>query len=156
MNMTTAVAPEAPSETVVIHSRRDILRYLEDNPRNTPRVGILFAIAMTSVLADAYDLGSLSIGVSSMTQDLGLTATQIGFITSATALGALASALAGGIIADRTGRYKLFIICAVLLTVAPIGICLSVNFWMVLFFRVILGIAIGLDMPVAFSFMAEL
>lgn len=156
MNMTTAVAPEVPSETVVIHSRRDILRYLEDNPRNTPRVGILFAIAMTSVLADAYDLGSLSIGVSSMTQDLGLTATQIGFITSATALGALASALAGGIIADRTGRYKLFIICAVLLTVAPIGICLSVNFWMVLFFRVILGIAIGLDMPVAFSFMAEL
>ncbi|MGO3151028.1 MAG: MFS transporter [Galactobacter sp.] len=141
---------------VVIRNRRDILKYLEDNPRNTPRVGILFAIALTSVFADAYDLGSLSIGVASLTNDLGLTATQVGIITSSTAIGALVSALAGGMIADRTGRYRLFIICAVLLVIAPIGVALSVNFWMVLFFRVVLGIAVGLDIPVAFSFMAEL
>jgi MFS family permease len=141
---------------VVIRNRRDILKYLEDNPRNTPRVGILFAIALTSVFADAYDLGSLSIGVTSLTNDLGLTATQVGIITSSTAIGALVSALAGGMIADRTGRYRLFIICAILLVIAPIGVAVSVNFWMVLFFRIVLGIAVGLDMPVAFSFMAEL
>lgn len=141
---------------VVIRNRRDILKYLEDNPRNTPRAGILFAIALTSVFADAYDLGSLSIGVTSLTNDLGLTATQVGIVTSSTAIGALVSALAGGMIADRTGRYRLFIICAVLLVIAPIGVAVSVNFWMVLFFRIVLGIAVGLDMPVAFSFMAEL
>jgi MFS family permease len=108
------------------------------------------------VFADAYDLGSLSIGVTSLTNDLGLTATQVGIITSSTAIGALVSALAGGMIADRTGRYRLFIICAILLVIAPIGVAVSVNFWMVLFFRIVLGIAVGLDMPVAFSFMAEL
>lgn len=142
--------------TLVVHNRRDIIRYIEDNPRNTQRAGILFAIAMTSVFADAYDLGSLSIGVSSMAAELGLTPTQVGIVTSSTAVGALLSALAGGIIADRTGRYRLFVICAVLLVIAPLGIALSVNFWMILFFRVLLGIAVGLDIPVAFSFMAEL
>lgn len=159
MNMTSTAVKQNASperETIVVHNRRGILKYLEENPRNTPRVGILFAIAMTSVFADAYDLGSLSIGVTSMTNDLHLTATEVGFITASTALGALVSALTGGIIADRTGRYKLFIICAVLLTIAPIGVCLSMNFWMALFFRILLGIAVGLDMPVAFSFMAEL
>lgn len=142
--------------TLVIRNRGDLIRYIEDNPRNTHRAGILFAIAMTSVFADAYDLGSLSIGVSSMTAELGLTPTQVGIVTSSTAVGALASALAGGIIADRTGRYRLFIICAVLLVIAPLGVAFSVNFWMILFFRILLGIAIGLDIPVAFSFMAEL
>lgn len=152
----TYAAAGAAAETVHVRNRRDIVEFLTRNPRNTPRVGILFVIAMTSVFADSYDLGSLSIGVTSMTTDLALTSTEVGFITSATALGALVSALAGGIISDRTGRYRMFIICAVLLTIAPIGICLSVNFWMALGFRVLMGIAVGLDMPVAFSFMAEL
>ncbi|WLP89809.1 MFS transporter [Gordonia sp. NB41Y] len=136
--------------TLVVRNRRDIIRYIEDNPRNTQRAGILFAIAMTSVFADAYDLGSLSIGVSSMAAELGLTPTQVGIVTSSTAVGALLSALAGGIIADRTGRYRLFVICAVLLVIAPLGVALSVNFWMILFFRILLGIAVGLDIPVAF------
>lgn len=142
--------------SLVVRNRSDIIRYIEANPRNTHRAGILFAIAMTSVFADAYDLGSLSIGVSSMSAELGLTATQVGIVTSSTAVGALLSALAGGIIADRTGRYRLFIICAVLLVIAPLGVALSVNFWMILFFRTLLGVTVGLDLPVAFSFMAEL
>lgn len=143
-------------QEITVRSRADLLEFIAKNPRNTPRVGILFAIAMTSVFADAYDLGSLSIGVASMTADLGLTPLQVGIVTSSTAIGALVSALVGGIIADRTGRYRLFIICAVLLVIAPLGVALSVNFWMILFFRILLGIAIGLDIPVAFSFMAEL
>lgn len=141
---------------LIVRNRNDITSYLEKNQRNTPRTGALFAIAMTSVFADAYDLGSLSIGVNSMANELGLTPTQVGIATASTAFGALASALLGGIIADRTGRYRLFIVCAVILVVAPLGIALSVNFWMLLAFRILLGIAVGLDLPVAFSFMAEL
>lgn len=146
----------SPVAQIVVKNRQDLLNYIENNPRPTPRISILYLIVMTSVFADAYDLGALSIGVDSMQAELDLTATQTGTITSATAIGALASALLGGMIADRTGRYRLFIISGVMLVIAPLGIAFSPNFETVLFFRAIMGIAVGLDMPVAFSFMAEL
>lgn len=143
-------------DEVIIRNKNDIIRYIDDHPRTTRRVWILFAIAMTSVFADAYDFSSISIGLSSMVAELQLTATQTGLATSAMAVGALLSSLLGGVIADRTGRYRLFIICGVLLVIAPLGIAFAQNFTVLLVFRFILGIAVGLDFPVAFSFMAEL
>ncbi|KAB1654044.1 MFS transporter [Pseudoclavibacter chungangensis] len=143
-------------DEVIIRNKNDIIRYIDANPRTTKRIGILFAIAMTSVFADAYDFSSISIGLSSMTAELQLTPTQVGFATSAMAVGALLSSLLGGVIADRTGRYRLFVICGVLLVIAPLGIAFAQNFAVLLAFRFILGVAVGLDFPVAFSFMAEL
>lgn len=141
---------------IIVHNKKDIIDFINRNPKSPQRVSILYLIAMTSVFADAYDLGALSIGVDSLTSELNLTPAQVGVVTSATAIGALVSALAGGVIADRTGRYRLFIISGVLMVVAPLGIAFSPNFEVVLTFRALLGIAVGLDMPVAFSFMAEL
>lgn len=144
------------SATVVIRNKFDIINYVNDHPRSSRRIKILVFIALASVFGDAYDFSALGVGIHSLTAQLRLDAVEVGIATSAMAVGALASTLLGGFIADRTGRYRLFIVCSVLLVVAPIGQALSVNFAMLVFFRLLLGIAVGLDMPVAFSFMAEL
>lgn len=143
-------------ETVIIRNKFDIINYVNDHPRSTRRIKMLVFIALASIFGDAYDFSALGVGIHSLTAQLNLNSVEVGLATSIMAAGALASTLLGGFIADRTGRYKLFIICSVLLVVAPIGQALSVNFAMLAFFRLLLGIAVGLDMPVAFSFMAEL
>jgi putative MFS transporter len=141
---------------ITIHHRNDIIDYVNTHPRATKRVVILFITALASVFADSYDFSSMSIGLSTMTEDLGLGETQVGIATSVTALGALISSLLGGILADKTGRYRLFIICGVLLVVAPVGIALAQGFASLVFWRFVMGVAIGLDLPVALSFMAEI
>lgn len=144
------------SETVVIRNKFDIVNYVNDHPRSPRRIKILVFIALASVFGDAYDFSALGVGIHSLTDQLALTSVQVGVATSVMAAGALASTLIGGFIADRTGRYRLFVVCSVLLFIAPVGQALSVNFAMLVFFRLLLGVAVGLDMPVAFSFMAEL
>lgn len=143
-------------EPVVIHSRDDIVDYVNENPRATKRAILLFAIALTSIFADNYDFSSMSIGLSTLNADLNLSETQSGIAVAVTGVGALISSLAGGIIADKTGRYRLFIFCGFLLVAAPIGIALSQGFLSLVFWRFVMGVAIGLDLPVALSFMAEL
>ncbi|GAA4972104.1 MFS transporter [Pseudonocardia tropica] len=141
---------------VVIRSERDVIDFVQAHPTGSARTRILMLIALGSVFGDAYDLSSIGIGIASLRAEMQLTAVQVGMVTSITAVGALVSSLLGGYIADRTGRFKLFIISGVLLVLAPIGAAFAPSYEVLVLWRLVIGIAIGLDMPVAFSFMAEL
>lgn len=141
---------------LVVRSKRDIIDFVNTHPAGTRRTKILALIALGSIFADAYDFTSLGIGIDSLQSQFGLTTFQVSAVTTIMAIGALIGAFAGGYIADRTGRFKLFIIDGVLLVVAAIGAALAPNLGTLLVFRFLLGIGVGLDMPVAFSFIAEL
>ncbi|MUN56009.1 MFS transporter [Kocuria koreensis] len=141
---------------ITLHSRNDIIDYVNTHPRASKRVIILFITALASIFADNYDFSSMSVGLSTLTADFGLNETQTGIATSITGVGALISSLLGGILADKTGRYRLFIICGFLLVAAPLGIAFAQGFLSLLFWRFVMGVAVGLDLPVALSFMAEI
>lgn len=141
---------------ITLHGRNDIIDYVNTHPRASKRSIILFITALASIFADNYDFSSMSVGLSTLTEDLGLNETQAGIATSITGVGALISSLLGGILADKTGRYRLFIICGFLLVAAPLGIALAQGFLPLLFWRFVMGVAIGFDLPVALSFMAEI
>lgn len=116
---------------------------------------MLTTIALLSVFADGYDLGSLGLGISSLRAEFDLSAAQVGTVSALTAVGALVSSLLGGYISDRTGRFKLFVIVGVALVITPLGAAFAPNYETLAVFRFLMGVAIGLDIPVAFSFMAE-
>ncbi len=141
-------------QSLTVRSKRDVINFVNshDNPN---RGTIMVFIALGGIFVDAYDFTSLGIGVDSLREQLSLTPFQLGSVTAIMALGALVGALGGGYITDRLGRFKTFVIDLILLVFAAIGAALAWDLWSLLFFRFLLGVGVGMDFPVALSFIAE-
>ncbi|WP_019546540.1 MFS transporter [Streptomyces sulphureus] len=139
---------------LVIRSRRDITDFINRAP-GTARTTIFAVLGLVSVFTDAYDLGSLGIGIDQMAAEWDLSSFQVGSVSAVIAIGALLSTFLGGYLADRTGRFKVFVIASAILVVTPIGSALAPNFETMLVFRFLMGVGTGLDLPVAFSLMVE-
>src|SRR5829696_4120048 len=141
-------------ESLTVRSKRDIIDFVNshDNPN---RGKTMVFIALGGIYIDAYDFTSLGIGVDSLQAQLALSALELGSVTAIMAFGALLGAFGGGYLTDRLGRFKTFILDLILLVVAAIGTALSWDLWSLLFFRFLLGVGVGMDFPVALSFIAE-
>src|SRR5699024_2173378 len=64
-------------------------------------------------------------------------------------------ALFGGYLVDRFGRYRLFMADMVFFVVAALGCAVAPNEWVLIVFRFVMGIGVGLALPVAMAFLAE-
>src|SRR5699024_3726079 len=53
------------------------------------------------------------------------------------------------------GRYRLFMADMVFFVVAALGCAVAPNEWVLIVFRFVMGIGVGLDLPVAMAFLAE-
>jgi MFS transporter, putative metabolite transport protein len=141
-------------ESLTVRSKRDIIDFV--NSHSNPNRGrIMVYIALGGIFIDAYDFTSLGIGVDTLREQLSLTPFEVGSVTAIMALGALLGAFVGGYITDRLGRFKTFILDLICLVVAALGSALAWDLWSLLFFRFLLGFGVGMDFPVALSFIAE-
>ena len=97
-------------ETVTIRSVRDVIDFVNTRFMTSRRTKILVFLALGAIFVDAYDLTSLGIGVDSLREQLSLTPFQVGNVTAIMAFGALVGALVGGVLTDKFGRFKMFIV----------------------------------------------
>ena len=104
---------------------------------------------------DAYDFSSLAFGITAIKEQFGLSGFMTGLVNASIMVGAVIGALFGGYLVDRFGRYKLFMADMVFFVVAAIGCAVAPNEWVLIFFRFVMGIGVGLDLPVAMAFLAE-
>lgn len=141
-------------EELVIRSARDVSDFVDEHPgmRST---ALIVMIALGGVFVDAYDFTSLGIGVPTLQRTFGLSPFEVGSVTAMMAIGAFVGAIWGGKVTDKVGRYKMFLVDLVLLVASALGAAFSVNLPMLLIFRFLLGLGVGLDFPVALSFIAE-
>ncbi|MFC5447552.1 MFS transporter [Paenibacillus aestuarii] len=137
-----------------VRSRRDIVNFINANPVSRPGLKIIL-LALAGVFVDAYDFTSIGIGTAQLQQQFGLSAVQLGSLTAIMAVGSLLGAIFGGYYTDKFGRNKMFLIDLFLMVFAAFGAALSPNFATLVFFRLLMGIGVGLDIPVALSFIAE-
>ena len=140
--------------SLTVRSKRDIIDFVNSHD-NPGRGTIMVLIALGGIFIDAYDFTSLGIGIDSLQKQLSLSPFELGSVTAIMALGALFGALGGGYVTDRLGRFKTFIIDLICLVVAALGTALAPNLGWLLFFRFLLGVGVGMDFPVALSFIAE-
>ncbi|MFP3205841.1 MAG: MFS transporter [Metallosphaera yellowstonensis] len=141
--------------TKIINSRRELFELINRGDIKV-KLGLgTILLALGGTFVDAYDFGSIGIGVLQLTQVFHLTPFLVGTMTAAMAFGALVGALFGGRLIDRIGRYEMFVIDLILFVIGAIGAALSVNFPMLLFFRFLIGLGVGIDFPVALSLIAE-
>jgi hypothetical protein len=116
---------------------------------------IVVAIALGGVFLDAYDLGALAFGLKDVAREFSLTPAGTGFVASAITFGAIAGACLGGFLTDRIGRYRVFMADMFFFVVAALACAFAPNAWVLGGARFVMGLGVGIDLPVAMAFLAE-
>ena len=142
------------SDAVVIRSAKDVVALINSGVGKGPSFWILL-IALGGVLTDAYDLISFGIGVPQVTREFHLTPAQVGALSASLSFGAIFGAWFGGYFIDKIGRLRMFMLDLVFFVVSAIGAGLAPDALWLFAFRFLMGLGIGLDYPVALSFVAE-
>ena len=104
---------------------------------------------------DAYDLFIIGVASALITRDWDLSTGHLALL-NATMLGAACvGAMVFGRVADLIGRKRVYWLVAALMVVASIGSALSPSYWVLIGFRVVLGLGVGGDYPVSAVLMSE-
>ena len=90
-----------------------------------------------------YDTGVISGAILFINEEFGLTPFLEGLVVASLLLGAAVGAASAGPLSDRLGRRNIVIIAAILFTIGAVGAALAPNVTTLVFFRVVLGLAVG-------------
>ncbi|MDI9223001.1 sugar porter family MFS transporter [Pantoea sp. EA-12] len=111
--------------------------------RTEPFVKVIAMIATLGGLLFGYDTGVISGALLFMGDDLHLTPFTTGLVTSSLLFGAAFGALASGHFAAAAGRRKIILVLAIIFAMGAIGTALAPNVEWMIFFRLVLGVAVG-------------
>jgi sugar porter (SP) family MFS transporter len=114
------------------------------------------AIAAMAGLLFGYDTGVISGAILFIKDQFSLNSRSVENVVSAVLLGAVIGAALSGSLADYFGRRKVIIVTAVLFALGAIGAALAVNIAMIIGFRLIIGIAIGVASYTAPLYISEI
>jgi len=145
----------AGDSPTVIRSAADITRLVNQGASTLSDARIVIAIALGGVFLDAYDLGALAFGMKDITREFGLSPSGAGMVASAITFGAIIGALFGGYLTDKIGRYRVFMADMFFFVVAALACAFAPNEWVLGASRFVMGLGVGLDLPVAMAFLAE-
>lgn len=115
----------------------------------------LLGTAGLAWMFDAMDVGILSFVIAALAVDWALTPGEMGWIGSVNSIGMAVGAFAFGILADRIGRKKVFILTLVLFSLASGLSAATTGLAAFLVLRFIVGAGLGGELPVASTLVSE-
>jgi sugar porter (SP) family MFS transporter len=113
------------------------------------------SVAALGGLLFGYDSAVINGAVQAIQDDFGINNASLGFAVASALLGAAAGAMTAGRIADRLGRLSVMKIAALFFLVSAIGTALAPNVWVVVLFRIVGGIGVGIASVIAPAYIAE-
>jgi len=113
------------------------------------------SVAALGGLLFGYDSAVINGAVSSIQAHFGINDASLGFAVASALLGAAAGAITAGRIADRIGRIAVMKIAAVLFLLSAIGTGLATSVWLIVVFRIVGGIGVGVASVIAPAYIAE-
>ena len=119
----------------------------------------VYAVACVAALGGllfGYDIGIISGALLFMEQDFPLTPFLTGVVVSSILLGAVIGAGASGDLGDRLGRRKMVLIAAVIFAAGAIGMGLSPTVGVLIFFRIVTGLAVGAASALVPTYISEI
>lgn len=102
-----------------------------------------------------YDSAVINGAVAAVEDHFDVEPATLGFAVASALLGAAAGALSAGRIADRFGRLFVMRVAALLFLVSAIGTGLAPNLWLLIVFRIIGGLGVGVASVIAPAYIAE-
>jgi MFS family permease len=152
---TGSVSSSSSEAPVLIRSAADITQLVNRGAAKLSDARIVIAIALGGVFLDAYDLGALAFGIKDITREFSLTPSGTGMVASAITFGAIIGALFGGYLTDKIGRYRVFMADMFFFVFAALACAFAPNEWVLGGSRFVMGLGVGIDLPVAMAFLAE-
>ena len=110
---------------------------------------------IATILIEAWDLYAISFLLIFIKSEYNPTAVQLGLTTAAVQGGALIGALLGGLVADRLGRKRVFILTMILFIILAIAQGFSQNIWDLIIIRALIGIPLGSDIANGYAYIME-
>ena len=110
---------------------------------------------IATILIEAWDLYAISFLLIFIKTEYNPTAVELGLATAAVQGGALVGALLGGLVADRLGRKRVFILTMVLFIVLAAAQGFSTGIWDLIVIRFLLGIPLGSDIANGYAYIME-
>ena len=114
------------------------------------------AVAALAGFLFGYDSAVINGAVSAVQKAFNADAASLGFAVASALLGAAAGALSAGRIADHFGRLTVMRIAAVLFLISAIGTGFAPNLWVLIIFRIIGGLGVGMASVIAPAYIAEI
>lgn len=111
--------------------------------------------ASLGMFLDGYDLSIMAIALLPLRQQFLLSSSKIGFLMAMALIGSLFGGLLGGGLIDRFGRKHLLLPNVALYLIGALISAFAYDLSMVYLGRLITGIAVGLDYPLAATIVAE-
>jgi MFS family permease len=112
-------------------------------------------LAALGIMLDGFDFFIIGVVNPLVAQDFGISATEKGLVSAAAIVGAIFGAAVLGPLGDRIGRRRIFRFDLILFVVFSLLCVVAWDVWSLIAFRFVLGVAIGLDYPIAASYLAE-
>lgn len=112
-------------------------------------------VAALGGLLFGYDSAVINGAVDAIQKHFVIDNKVLGFAVASALLGAAVGALTAGRIADRIGRIAVMKIAAVLFFISAIGTALAPSVWVVVLFRIVGGIGVGIASVIAPAYIAE-
>ncbi|WBG89797.1 sugar porter family MFS transporter [Pantoea piersonii] len=113
------------------------------NTRTEPFVKVIAVVATLGGLLFGYDTGVISGALLFMGPELHLTPFTTGLVTSSLLFGAAFGALLSGHFAAAAGRKKIILVLAIIFAIGALGTSMAPDVEWMIFFRLVLGVAVG-------------
>lgn len=127
-----------------------------DDEFSSGRTAVRIAsVAALGGLLFGYDSAVINGAVASIQGHFGISDASLGFAVASALLGAAAGAMTAGRLADHIGRIAVMKIAAVLFLISAIGAGLATSVWMIVLFRIIGGVGVGVASVIAPAYIAE-
>lgn len=144
-----AASPSAPTPTGTdVGERLDALPFTRRHLRVLTGSGLGWAL-------DAMDVGLVSFVLTALIAQWSLTGEQASWIASAGFVGMAVGASLGGLLADRFGRRSVFAVTLLVYGLATGASALAGGLAALIALRVIVGLGLGAELPVASTYVSE-
>lgn len=127
---------------------------IEDIPLNSFHKKLTFYSSGGPFL-DGYVLSVIGVVMMQITHDLELTLFWQGLIAASALIGIFIGGFLGGIITDKLGRKVLYLLDLIAIIGFSVAQFWVDSAWMLFVWRLLLGIAVGADYPIATAFLTE-
>lgn len=112
-------------------------------------------LAGLGILLDGFDFFIIGVANPLIKKDFAASPTEVGLVSAAAIVGAVFGATLLGPLGDRLGRRRIFRVDLILFIVCSLLCAVAWSLPALVLFRFLLGLAIGLDYPIAASYLAE-
>ncbi|MFW3119272.1 sugar transporter [Mycolicibacterium mageritense DSM 44476 = CIP 104973] len=113
------------------------------------------SVAALGGLLFGYDSAVINGAVSALRDEFGIGELTLGFAVASALLGAAVGAMTAGRLADRIGRLSVMKIAALLFLISAIGTGMAPNIELVVLFRIVGGLGVGVASVIAPAYIAE-